>query len=231
MMKEVHVAPSNIAPQLTVSVIPSKAYEESSNVLDQAWNMLFGFLPDEESFSNLTWKSLTVLLPNVDDYDSDEQRDGEYSRYKTEAKNAFASPSALAKRVGGKGFRNTSSKLTKTRRFSNQYDLDPEATDILNQIMATTRTTKISPEIDDEFNDNEEAGDTIMGDASTIPTRKTAEILAEIAQARGVVIAHRNAMTSSPTIVEEHHVPEIHIVPQAKEPSSPLGMVIEAEVF
>lgn len=125
------------------------------------------------------WKMLSDLASYLEaDNDSDEEEGGEYSAYKTKARGAFASPSALASRLGkrvGVSRASGHSKAASGRRCKNRYK-DDDAADILKQISGTT------------------------GIGKTNVTTKSAG-LAE--SAKGIVIPVLVADSSRPSIVEE----------------------------
>lgn len=84
------------------------------------------------------------MILSKPDEDSDEELDGEYSKYKTVARSAFASPSALASRLGKRGGapsascdRSATSRAT-SRRCPGQYQADPNANKILKEILSAT---------------------------------------------------------------------------------------------
>jgi len=82
-----------------------------------------------------------IILCNHDE-DSDEEKNGEYSKYKTVARSAFASPSALANRLGKRGGTASAScsrsGASSSRRFKDQFRSDPNAAQILKEISSAT---------------------------------------------------------------------------------------------
>lgn len=83
------------------------------------------------------------ILSNPDE-DSDEELGGEFSKYKTVARSAFASPSALASRLGKRGGapsascdRSGVSRAT-SRRSKGQFQSDPNSSKILKEILRAT---------------------------------------------------------------------------------------------
>jgi hypothetical protein len=126
------------------------------------------------------WQSLSELMPNFGADDSDEEGGGEYSRYKTTARRAFASPSSLAGRLGKRvGANRTSSQSVgaSSRRCKNLYR-DHDAADILKQINGSTGIGKTSATTED-------AG------------------LAEFASAKGIVLPNLALESTSNSIVEK----------------------------
>jgi hypothetical protein len=129
------------------------------------------------------WKMLSGLVPYLEADDSDEEEGGEYSAYKTKARGAFASPSALAGRFGKRGGVSRASgqsKAASSRRCKNLYK-DDDAADILQQISGSTGIGK-----------------------TNVTTKSTG--LAE--SAKGIVIPVLVADSPRPSIVEEdfeHH--------------------------
>ena len=120
----------------------------------ERWKMLSGLMSyletdadskDERGGEDLASKMLSSFVSYLEtDADSDEERGGEYSAYKTKARSAFASPSALASRLGKRGGVSRSSgqsKAASSRRCKNCYK-DANAADILKQISSTTGTGK-----------------------------------------------------------------------------------------
>jgi hypothetical protein len=125
------------------------------------------------------WKMLSGLVSYLEtDADSDEEGGGEYSAYKIKARSAFASPSALASRLGKRGgvsLASGQSKAAASRRCKNRYR-DDDAADVLKQISGSTGIGK--PNV----------------------TSKSAS-LAE--SAKGIVLPVLMAESSHPSIVEK----------------------------
>lgn len=102
----------------------------------------------EESMENLRQAvarfddELRDMILSQHDEDSDEELDGEYSKYKTVARSAFASPSALASKLGKRGGTASAScsrsGASSSRRIKGQYRNDPNATKILKEISSAT---------------------------------------------------------------------------------------------
>jgi hypothetical protein len=127
------------------------------------------------------WKFLSGLVPHLGDDDSDEEGGGEYSRYKTKARSAFASPSSLADRLGKRGGASqTSAKSVGaySRRCKNRFK-DNDAADILEQIAGSTGVGKTSATAKD------------FG-------------LAAAASAKGIVIPHFVSELADTSTVEKH---------------------------
>jgi hypothetical protein len=84
------------------------------------------------------------LILNNHDEDSDEELDGEFSKYKTVARSAFASPSALASRLGKRGGVPSGScdgsgvSRATSRRCKGQFQSDPNSNQILKEILSAT---------------------------------------------------------------------------------------------
>lgn len=126
------------------------------------------------------WQTLSGLLPHFGADDSDEEGGGEYSRYKTTARRAFASPSSLADRLGKRVDANRTSSQSvgaSSRRCKNLYR-DHDAADILKQITGST------------------------GIGKTSATTKDAG-LAEFASAKGIVLPHLVSESACTSIVEK----------------------------
>ena len=85
---------------------------------------------------------LRDIILSRHDEDSDEELDGEYSKYKTVARGAFASPSALASKLGKRGGTSSAScsrsGASSSRRMKGQYRNDPNAAKILKEISGAT---------------------------------------------------------------------------------------------
>lgn len=85
--------------------------------------------------------NLRNLILSQHDADSDEECDGEFSRYKIVARSAFASPSALANRLGKRGGADSAScsrSGATSRRCKDQYREDPNAPKVLKEISIAT---------------------------------------------------------------------------------------------
>lgn len=86
-------------------------------------------------------ENLRNLILSQHDEDSDDEGDGEFSRYKSVAKSAFRSPSALANKLGKRGGIDPSScshSGASSRRIKNQFRSDPKAPKILQEISSAT---------------------------------------------------------------------------------------------
>ena len=139
----------------------------------------------------------SFILSIAKDEDSDEEKDGEYSGYKKVARSAFASPSALAKRLrkrGGAISDSCSRSGSTSRRIKDQYRSDPNAAKILQEIstMTAVRPGKQSlslqenesPELDEEehatffeeeSNDNQCTEHSLHSDETTMQSNKVTD--------------------------------------------------------